>query len=82
MSETTCVVFQSTPEDSLEQSIYTVGRIQEHVEAKVIDLEGKIVPFGTPGELCLRGYSNMLGYFEDEEKTKETITNERWLKTG
>lgn len=49
---------------------------------KVVDSKGNIVPMGTAGELYIRGYSLMLGYWDDEDKTKETITPEGWLKTG
>lgn len=52
------------------------------MEAKVIDVDGRMVPFGQPGELCLRGYANMLGYWNDEAKTKEMIGPDHWLKTG
>jgi len=51
-------------------------------QAKIIDAEGKIVPVGEQGELCIRGYLNMLGYWEDPEKTNETIDSARWLRTG
>ena len=56
--------------------------LQEHVEAKVINDKGEMVPFGTPGELCIRGYCNMQGYWEDEEKTNEMLSKDGWLKTG
>ena len=52
------------------------------LQAKVVDSEGRIVPSGTPGELWLRGFGQMLGYWDDEEKTKEMIRPDRWLKTG
>lgn len=51
-------------------------------QAKVVDGNGIMVPFGTPGELLIRGYVNMNGYFNDEQKTKETIDSNRWLHTG
>ena len=60
----------------------TIGYPQNHVEAKIVDSDGKIVPVGTPGELCTRGYSTFLGYWEDEVKTKEAITPDRWFHTG
>lgn len=69
-------------QDDKERSISTVGYVGEHIEAKVINNEGNVVPFGTPGELCVRGYGNMLGYWDEEEKTKEIIGLDRWLKTG
>lgn len=82
MTETTAVTFQSTTEETKDNVLHTVGHVQDHVEAKVIDANGDTVPFGTPGELCIRGYSNMLGYYGDEEKTKEIMSSDRWLKTG
>ncbi|XP_039951677.1 medium-chain acyl-CoA ligase ACSF2, mitochondrial-like [Bactrocera tryoni] len=82
MTETTAVIFQSRPDDSMEQILNTVGHLQDHVEAKVIDAQGKTVAFGERGELCVRGYATMLGYYDDEEKTKETIGRDKWLRTG
>lgn len=82
LSETTAVVFQSLENDDEYKSTSTVGYVQEHTEAKVVDENGNIVPRGTPGELLVRAYSIMLGYWNDEEKTKETIGSDRWLKTG
>ncbi|XP_055681833.1 medium-chain acyl-CoA ligase ACSF2, mitochondrial-like [Lutzomyia longipalpis] len=60
----------------------TVGCAFDHLEVKVIDSDGKLVPFGTPGELCTRGYSTMIGYWENEEKTREVLGTDGWLKTG
>lgn len=60
----------------------TVGHLQEHLEAKVVDTEGNVVPMGQPGELYIRGFSTMLGYFEEPEKTAETIGKDKWLRTG
>ncbi len=54
----------------------------DHVEVKVVDPEGKVVPPGERGELCSRGYSTMLGYWGDEEKTREAVTPDRWFHTG
>ncbi|XP_017467586.1 PREDICTED: acyl-CoA synthetase family member 2, mitochondrial-like [Rhagoletis zephyria] len=82
MTESTAVIFQSRPGDSMEQILNTVGHLQDHVEAKVIDAEGKTVSFGERGELCVRGYATMLGYYDDETKTKETIGRDKWLRTG
>ncbi|CAG9815402.1 unnamed protein product, partial [Phaedon cochleariae] len=82
MSETTASSFQSLEDDDKEKSTNTVGYLQEHLEAKVIDREGHIVPIGVPGELCIRGYTTMLGYYKDEEKTKKTIGSDGWLRTG
>ncbi|HEY0418169.1 MAG TPA: AMP-binding protein, partial [Acetobacteraceae bacterium] len=82
MTETSPVSFQTTLDDSLERRVSTVGRVHPHLEAKVIDAEGRVVPPGTPGELCTRGYSIMLGYWDDEERTKEAIDRAGWMHTG
>jgi fatty-acyl-CoA synthase len=82
MTETSPVSFQTTTDDPLERRVSTVGRIFPHVEAKVIDAEGRIVPRGTPGELCTRGYCVMLGYWDDTERTREAIDPARWMRTG
>ena len=82
MTETSPVSFQTTTDDPLERRVSTVGRIFPHVEAKVIDAEGRIVPRGTPGELCTRGYCVMLGYWDDKERTDEAIDPARWMHTG
>ena len=82
MTETSPVSFQSSTTDPLERRVATVGRIQPHIEVKIIDAEGRIVPRGTAGELLTRGYSVMLGYWGDEEKTREAIDDARWMRTG
>ncbi|XP_017480363.1 PREDICTED: acyl-CoA synthetase family member 2, mitochondrial-like [Rhagoletis zephyria] len=82
LTETTAVVFQTRPGDSMERILNTVGHLQDHVEVKVVDGEGHTVQFGEPGELYVRGYATMLEYYDDEVKTKETIGNDKWLKTG
>ncbi|HYZ64281.1 MAG TPA: AMP-binding protein, partial [Acetobacteraceae bacterium] len=64
MTETSPVSFQSSVDDPLERRVSTVGRIHPHLEVKIIDAEGRIVPRGTPGELCTRGYSVMPGYWD------------------
>ena len=69
MTETSPVSFQSSTDDPIERRVSTVGRVQPHVEVKIVDAEGRIVPRGTPGELLTRGYSVMLGYWNDAEKT-------------
>lgn len=76
------LVFLSKPEDTLEQMTATVGFPQDHIEVKVVDNEGRMVPMGTPGELWVRGYSVMLGYWNDEEKTRQIISPEGWARTG
>jgi fatty-acyl-CoA synthase len=82
MTETSPVSFQSSTEDPLERRVSTVGRIQPHIEVKIVDLNGRIVPTGTPGELLTRGYSVMLGYWGDAERTHEAIDAARWMHTG
>jgi fatty-acyl-CoA synthase len=66
----------------LEKRVSTVGRIHPHVQVKIIDEDGAVVPRGTSGELCTRGYSVMLGYWDDKEQTDETIDKAGWLHTG
>ena len=82
MTETSPVSFQSGTDDPLERRVSTVGRVQPHCEVKIVDSEGRIVPRGTPGELCTRGYSVMLGYWNDEAKTSEAIDKAGWMHTG
>jgi fatty-acyl-CoA synthase len=82
MTETSPASFQSGSDDALEKRVSTVGRIHPHVEAKVVDAEGRIVPRGTPGELWTRGYLVMLGYWNDPERTGESIDRAGWMKTG
>jgi fatty-acyl-CoA synthase len=81
MTETSPVSTQSAFDDPLERRVSTVGRVQPHIEIKIVDLEGRIVPRGTPGEFCTRGYSVMRGYWEDAEKTGEAIVD-GWMRTG
>jgi fatty-acyl-CoA synthase len=82
MTETSPVSFQSGTDDAIERRVSTVGRVQPHCEVKIIDNEGRIVPRGTPGELCTRGYSVMLGYWDDAPKTAEAIDKAGWMHTG
>jgi fatty-acyl-CoA synthase len=82
MTETSPVSTQTSHDDSLERRVSTVGRVHPHVEIKIVDGEGRIVPPGTSGELCTRGYSVMLGYWGDEEKTAEAIDRAGWMHTG
>ena len=82
MTETSPVSFQSSTDDPFERRVSTVGRIQPHIEVKIVDSEGRIVPPGVPGELVTRGYSVMLGYWGDEERTREAIDAARWMHTG
>jgi fatty-acyl-CoA synthase len=83
MTETSPVSTQSAVDDPVDKRVATVGRIHPHVEIKIVDAEtGRIVPRGTPGELCTRGYSVMLGYWNNPEATREAIDNARWMQTG
>ncbi|PNF24721.1 hypothetical protein B7P43_G16646 [Cryptotermes secundus] len=68
--------------DSLDKIASTVGRICDHMEAKIVDQDGQMVPMGSKGELWVRGYSVMLGYWDDEEQTREFIRPDGWTKTG
>jgi fatty-acyl-CoA synthase len=83
MTETSPVSTQSTPDDPLEKRVATVGRVHPHVEIKVVDpTTGAVVPRGLPGELCSRGYIVMLGYWNNEEATRQAIDAGRWMHTG
>jgi len=82
MTETSPVSTQTTVDDPLERRVSTVGRALAHVEIKIVDAEGRVVPRGTSGEFCTRGYSVMLGYWEDEARTSEAIDRARWMHTG
>lgn len=83
MTETSPVSFQSAIDDPIELRVSTVGRVHPHVECKIVDPEtGAVVPRGTPGELCTRGYSVMLGYWNDPEATAAAIDPARWMHTG
>jgi fatty-acyl-CoA synthase len=82
MTETSPVSTQTRIGDSLEQQVATVGRPHPHIEIKIVDPEGRIVPRGATGELCTRGYSVMLGYWDDHERTAEAIDQARWMHTG
>jgi fatty-acyl-CoA synthase len=82
MTETSPVSFQSSRDDPLELRVSTVGRIQPHLEVKVVDRDGRVVPRGEAGELCTRGYSVMLGYWNDEVRTREAIDSAGWMHTG
>jgi fatty-acyl-CoA synthase len=83
MTETSPVSFQSGVDDPIEIRVSTVGRIHPHLECKIIDPEtGDIVPRGTPGELCTRGYAVMLGYWDSAAATTASIDAARWMHTG
>jgi len=83
MTETSPVSTQTGADDPLEKRVGTVGRIHPHVEIKVVDPEtGHVAGREEPGELCTRGYSVMLGYWDDREKTDEVLDRARWMHTG
>jgi fatty-acyl-CoA synthase len=83
MTETSPVSTQTRVDDDLERRVSTVGGVHPHVEVKVVDPEtGLVVPRGAPGEFCTRGYSVMLGYWNEPEKTAEAIDEAGWMHTG
>ncbi len=82
MTETSPVSFQSATDDPLEKRVSTVGRIHPHVQVKIIDGQGVVVPRGVSGELCTRGYSVMLGYWGEQKRTKDDIDTAGWMHTG
>ena len=83
MAETSPVSTQTGADDDMERRVSTVGRVHPHVEVKVIDPEtGIVLPRGQHGELCTRGYSVMLGYWNEPDKTAEAIDAARWMHTG
>jgi len=83
MTETSPVSTQTTADDDMDRRVSTVGRVHPHVEIKVIDPEtGLVLPRGSNGELCTRGYSVMLGYWNEPEKTADAVDAGRWMHTG
>jgi fatty-acyl-CoA synthase len=83
MTETSPVSTQTRADDSIDRRVSTVGRVHPHLEVKIVDPEtGLTVPRGEPGEFCTRGYSVMLGYWEQPDKTAEAIDAARWMHTG
>ncbi|MFJ8159560.1 AMP-binding protein [Streptomyces sp. NPDC096136] len=83
MTETSPVSTQTRADDSVERRVSTVGRVGPHLEVKVVDPEsGRTVPRGTPGELCTRGYSVMIGYWGEPGRTAEAVDREGWMHTG
>ena len=82
MTETSPVSCQTRSDDDLDRRTATIGRVHPHVEVKVVDpVSGETVPRGEPGELCTRGYSVMLGYWDEPEKTAEAIDEDGWMHT-
>jgi fatty-acyl-CoA synthase len=83
MTETSPVSTQTTADDDMERRVSTVGRVGPHLEVKVVDPgSGLVLPRGSNGELCTRGYSVMLGYWNEPEKSAEAIDAARWMHTG
>jgi fatty-acyl-CoA synthase len=82
MTETSPVSFQTALDDSIERRVGTIGRVQPHLEVKIVHPgTGETVPRGQPGELCTRGYSVMLGYWDDADKTADAV-RDGWMHTG
>ncbi|MFD0849883.1 AMP-binding protein [Sphingosinicella xenopeptidilytica] len=82
MTETSPVSFQSAMDDPIEERVSTVGRVQPHLEVKIVGPEGETLPRGGAGELCTRGYSVMQGYWDDAVRTAEAIDEDGWMHTG
>jgi len=82
MTETSPVSTQTAVDDPLDKRTGTVGRVHPHLEVKVVDEANRIVPAGVPGELCTRGYSVMLGYWNDPDNTAASIDAARYMHTG
>jgi fatty-acyl-CoA synthase len=83
MTETSPVSCQTRRDDDLDRRTTSIGRAAPHIEIKIVDpVTGETVARGVPGEFCTRGYSVMLGYWEDEEKTREAIDADGWMHTG
>ncbi|HEY0596486.1 AMP-binding protein [Sphingopyxis sp.] len=82
MTETSPVSFQTAPDDPFERRVGSIGRVQPHLECKIVDTDGNIVPSGEPGELCTRGYSVMIGYWDEPQRTAESIDEDGWMHSG
>ncbi|WP_447761506.1 AMP-binding protein [Sphingopyxis panaciterrae] len=82
MTETSPVSFQTAPDDPFERRVGSIGRVQPHLECKIVDTEGNIVPSGEPGELCTRGYSVMIGYWDEPQRTADSIDADGWMHSG
>ena len=82
MTELSPLSFQTSPEDGLEKRVSTVGRAHPFVETKIVDINNKVVPRGVQGEVLTRGYSVMIGYWNDPERTAESKDEEGWMRTG
>ncbi|MDE2410702.1 MAG: AMP-binding protein [Sphingomonadales bacterium] len=82
MTETSPVSLHTARDDTLARRVATVGQVQPHLEVRIVDGEGAVVPVGTAGEICTRGYSVMLGYWDELERTRESVDQEGWMHTG
>ena len=82
MTETSPVSFQTAIDDPVSRRVGSIGRVQPHLECKLVDEQGAMVPRGTPGELCTRGYSIMLGYWDEPDKTEVAIDADGWMHSG
>nr|XP_058971421.1 medium-chain acyl-CoA ligase ACSF2, mitochondrial-like isoform X1 [Pocillopora verrucosa] len=82
LTETGPLVTQTPFDDPLERKVTTVGKVYPHTEMKIVDFKGNIVPVNTPGEICIRGYSVMMGYWGEEEETEDVIEPSRWFHSG
>ena len=82
MTETSPVSTQTSVDDAFDRRVSTVGRVQPHLEVKIVDENGCIAPVGVAGEFCTRGYSVMRGYWGDPEKTAEAVDESGWMHTG
>jgi fatty-acyl-CoA synthase len=82
MTETSPVSFQTGPDDPVERRVSTIGKVQPHLEVKIVGEQGETTPRGVAGEVCTRGYSVMLGYWDDAARTAEAIDADGWMHTG
>jgi fatty-acyl-CoA synthase len=82
MTETSPVSFQTGEDDPVSRRVSTIGRVQPHLEVKIVDERGEVTPRGVAGEVCTRGYSVMIGYWDDPERTAEAIDAGGWMHTG
>ncbi|KAF8999106.1 acetyl-CoA synthetase-like protein [Cyathus striatus] len=86
MTETSPVSFQTTPADPIIKRVETVGKVQPHVKAKLVDSDGNVVPIGTPGEILISGYLLQKGYWDDEDQTNAVMKTDAdktlWMYTG
>jgi fatty-acyl-CoA synthase len=82
LTETSPVITLNSIHDSLENRTQTIGKALEHIEVKVVDKNENIVKVDESGELYVRGYNTMIGYWDEKEKTEQSYTHDRFFKTG